>query len=935
MSQQELFDSQGEAVCTLDEDGKVVNDTKDEIAKLDFEGILNLKELDGKRAFTPYGNDEAKLMVVVSHPTLDCLKEHTLLGGKKDRAEIQSALDQCGLTWDDIWVTSVVKVGIGAKSKPTASLIKEHIKMLEIEIEHVKPKLIMALGAEAWKSVLHKPWKIKNFTGEIIDCPYGKLLHNIAPFNVYAVDPKKRFFFEQTWQYAEQFINDKLSYTPFTWLYVKDVATNTAILNHYIAQGKFAIGYDAEWLPLSDNKENMTEFQYSMEDDVAIVLDIGSETGGENLELLNTMKLIIEHPKAERMGWNIKVDDKRLIKRGFEIPDETLAFDGMKACQFFSNNIGKALDTGIKLFTNYKPYYVEFYTKLKEHKLEGADLVKMKLLEPELYLEYCAGDAVTHYKACMNMRKAMDGLPEGIRKTYYDVFLPLTNTLMDMELFGMSVDVPLMTAMTVQYKDLFEEVEATIKNLAADCGLEPYNPCHFGSRNELFIKKLKLRPGYYTYKKKIKCRAWVEKQKDAVKKRCSPSTNNKSLSTMLWDLKHSITLGLGDIASFKHKAKIIQAQLDYNRINAMLNKPLSMQGINNDAEPVEDAVDADEDEEPLKASYWTALCSDSKIHTDYFECLNNFRCSSSPNMQNAGSKVFPAIKDVFKRYYADFAPEKQVIKSIRNNFWSGDKDYEWYEVDVSGADLMIGALLARDKEYIHDMRSGNFHLKRAREYFKKPDLDKNKDVDLYTIGKGMTFRITYTSDLASAVIPIQADIYAEQGIWLEDNVILEALMTWKNYKGLMTYRDTLTSMVENQGYIEMERGVRYYFGKTQDFGVKASWFNESLALPIAGELAFFMHDVSNKIRAQLKRDKVWGKYVHNTMYIHDATYYTAHKDLRKDNYLPALIEQIFCHDVKMATGENLGMEMSVSDRWKGEHLYDRETKWSFEKGLWV
>ena len=899
-----------------------------------FEEVLSTEKIGEKKYIQPHGNDEAKIVVVTSHPSFDCLKEGGVLLGEKDKDELEKALQRVGLSYDDCWFTSIVKHKIPAK-KPTAKQIKDNLIYFETEIKHIKPKLIVCLGAEAWKAVIKKPWKVGDFTAEVVNSPFGKCLYCPAPFSVYGANPKTRPLFQHAIEYAKQYAYDELSFTPFTWLVVKDPSINKAILEYYISQDKFEIGVDYEWLPGDDNKEFMTTCQYSMEDGKAIVLDIGDLGGEENLELFNTMNIIFDHPKCKFLGWNIRAELKASRKRGMNIRDECIAFDGMKAVQFIDSRLTRGLETGITHFTNYEHYYVEFYEALKANKIPPAEMVKMKATNPDLYYKYCAGDAVSHFTACRNMMQVMEEhVSENARRTYYDVFLPLTVTLTDLELNGLPVDVETMQHQTEQYAEIFEIVEKTIIDLAAKNGLEDYNPAAWQDRNKLFFDTLGLNPGYYAHKSKIKCRAWYDKAKKGVQDRCNPSSNNKSLATSLWDIKAALKEEPSN-EELLNIAAVLQAQLDYNRINAVLNKPLSKQGIKDaDAEILkDDTVEEEEDEEPLKASYWTALCSDSKIHASFYECLANFRCSSSPNMQNAGSKTFPAVKEIYKRIHKDF-PEKQSVKSIRNCFWSGHKDYEWYEIDVSGADAAICSLLAKDTQLITDIRSGNFHLTRAQAYFKKPDLDKSKDVNLYVCGKALTFRIFYSAELLSAAVPIQADIYAEQGLWLDIPTIEYALNTWKNYKQYMSYRKTLTDMVDNYGYVEMGRGIKYYYGETNDPGIKASWHNESLALPVAGELAFFMHDVSNQIRKQLIKDKVWGKYVFNIGYIHDACYYTAHKDLRKDNYLPALMEQIFCHDVKIVTGDNLGMELVVSDRWKGRHSFEKETKFNFQTNQW-
>jgi hypothetical protein len=54
-----------------------------------------------------------------------------------------------------------------------------------------------------------------------------------------------------------------------------------------------------------------------------------------------------------------------------------------------------------------------------------------------------------------------------------------------------------------------------------------------------------------------------------------------------------------------------------------------------------------------------------------------------------------------------------------------------------------------------------------------------------------------------------------------------------------------------------------------------------------------------------------------------------------DNYFPEVCKNFFTHDVKIVTGDTLGMEMVVSDCWKGkEKIFAKETKWDFKTKHW-
>jgi hypothetical protein len=85
----------------------------------------------------------------------------------------------------------------------------------------------------------------------------------------------------------------------------------------------------------------------------------------------------------------------------------------------------------------------------------------------------------------------------------------------------------------------------------------------------------------------------------------------------------------------------------------------------------------------------------------------------------------------------------------------------------------------------------------------------------------------------------------------------------------------------------------------------------------------------------MKKEGLWMKYIYPVNTVHDAGYWVAHKDLIKDNYLQEILKYAFCHQTKLATGDNVGCELVISDRWKGkDKVFEKETAWNFEKNIW-
>ena len=931
----------------MDTNGSVEND---KAAEDYLDRMLALKPAEStKKWMLPQGNNEAKLVIVLGYPTVDMLMEGDLLSGPSGE-ELADALQAAGFEEKDYYLTTMVKYGIGSLPKPTNAHITECSAMLDFELEMIKPDLIIALGAEPFKRIRKENIKITDFLGNVVDSPYGKTLPNYSPGMVVVQDPTKRPRFREVFDLAKRYLSGTLNYQSFEHIVVDDPEVNKIIIQSYIDQGAFEVGYDAEWFGAKMTEDEvMYTFQYSCEPHKAVILNISKDGVTEDRVLLDTMKPLLEHPKAKRMGWNIRADDKRLILRGITPLEETLYFDGMKACGWLDSRWSKGLDTGIRYFSNYRPYYNDLYEALRTHKLKPEELAKVKLLDPNTFYEYCAGDAVAHRTVCLEMKKRIDALPAHQKDYWYNTYLPLTNYFIDLELNGVPMDLAVMEDITKKYVDKYTEISKILRAQTSEFMTE-FNPRSTPDKKALLFDHLKLTPAYYTKSgKSAKPRSWYEKQKPATQKQYSPSTNGKSLSTFAFDLKSEVLKNPAD-AELKKKHDVVKTLLDLGRVGVFANRFLCKQGTDfitpeEDFDEEHEAVDEadltiDPKGGPKKSSYWAALCSDGRLHPDFYECLNNFRSSSRPNVQNPASKVLSHIPGIFVPGFKEMPKDEQknfahlVPRNLRHIFYPGNPDMLWAEVDVAGADLMIAAYLSGDKRYIHDMLSGGFHLKKAREYFQNPEISKD-DYSRYVSAKAITFRVAYTCELMSAALPIQAEIYAESGIYIDLKRVEFALKTWEKYIDYMAYRKRCIAEVEESQSITNARGMRFLFENSSDFKILSGWKNESLAYPIASELALFLWDVSISIKKQLQKDKVWMQYVFPVNSVHDASYWTVHKDLMKDNYFPEICKHYFTRQCKIATGDVLGMEMVVADRWKSEHpVFHAETKWDFDQKCW-
>lgn len=166
----------------------------------------------------PRGNTEATYFILGSYPGVDDLKARRLFPEDgRIGIELHNALKAAGIDPDDCWFSTVVKRGIGSKMKPSAEDIAEGHQHLERELELIKPKIIITLGAEPFKRIVNKNSKVSDYLGEIIDSPYGdsKLLANHSPGTIVAQDPTKRPQFQEIFRLALQHCSNTLHYEDF------------------------------------------------------------------------------------------------------------------------------------------------------------------------------------------------------------------------------------------------------------------------------------------------------------------------------------------------------------------------------------------------------------------------------------------------------------------------------------------------------------------------------------------------------------------------------------------------------------------------------------------------------------------------------------------------------------------------------------------------
>lgn len=183
------------------------------------------------------------------------------------------------------------------------------------------------------------------------------------------------------------------------------------------------------------------------------------------------------------VGQNLKYDYKVMLRYGIKL---NIEFDTLLAAHVADENGRHNLKLLTKKCFGYRAME---YNELGD---EGDTYVDFKKVLVEDAMKYAAPDAVTPLRLMKLLKGVIDPVP-GLRRTLYDVEMPLPSVIADMELVGFKLDSPHLMAM---YRELGRKVsvcDATIKAL----GKEPHLNVASGQQmRALLYDKLRMKlPG--------------------------------------------------------------------------------------------------------------------------------------------------------------------------------------------------------------------------------------------------------------------------------------------------------------------------------------------------------------------------------------------------------------------------------------------------------
>lgn len=377
------------------------------------------------------------LMVVGDVPRGDDNRKGIALVGSHGQL-LQAELAKVGIR--NYYATNMVKCGLPDKSDLKKEPIKACKKYLEAEIEQVKPKYIVTLGAPTSKELL-KISKITEAHGKIVELPGRKGFPIYHPA-ICHVDPAKLPAFQHDMGRLQRSMTGKLRSGGILWSIVTE-AKLERFLNEFYESPDFSFDVETTGLVPHDPTGEINSIQFAIRR--------GNRVKGWVLPLAMTsfrywpnekicwlkyrpkvrqmiMDLLFDIVKATEKrscGQNAKFDNlwlRRKYGRGFK-----LHFDTMLA----SHTLDENEDHDLKSMSRNHLDVEEYDLSTKEKKGIG--------IHPIRFFRYGCKDAIYTLMLKDVFRERLRADPD-MHRLFNHLVMPASRALEDIEMVGMTLD---------------------------------------------------------------------------------------------------------------------------------------------------------------------------------------------------------------------------------------------------------------------------------------------------------------------------------------------------------------------------------------------------------------------------------------------------------------------------------------------------------------
>ena len=370
----------------------------------------------GADCYSGEGNPQAKIMIIGQSMTVDDTKNKRVFTGKIG-TYLNYVLAKAGVLRADVYVTNTVKGFVKPGSTVPSPSIKKCFQHLREEITALKPQVIVLLGASAYKNFQSTAVAGTQYYDETFQC-WVLYTHHLMK-QIYTGDPQIEVDIIATFRKAKEITTGQRDMTTLQAPSVTVIRTVQELEAHLPSMLSCKEwGLDCETSGLNIGLHGVLTIGLSNN-----IQTFGIIVRPEMKELLT--KLLSE---ISIVGQHTKFDVQMLWKlMGFKVK---VSFDDMLAHSIIDPLGPHNLDAmSLK-------YLGTSFTKDVDYEQLYANGITEEVLE--ILVTRGAYDAYLHYALHLIFKPKIEELQS--HRFYYDVLLPISDLLTEMEFNGIQVD---------------------------------------------------------------------------------------------------------------------------------------------------------------------------------------------------------------------------------------------------------------------------------------------------------------------------------------------------------------------------------------------------------------------------------------------------------------------------------------------------------------
>ena len=410
----------------------------------------------------PVGNEQAELVIVGESPGAEEVKRGIPFCGAsgellalylrdnlfpEELGQIKSFEEFLVAREKVCYITNACLCELKKPTKEAAEYCKERLRR---ELRKLRPKLVLALGAQALEFVVGEE-KITEYRGFVLDTDFGRVLPTFHPAYVLRV-PEMEEVFAKDLAKARSVLQGRFEYEGYDTIVLESTPAIEWLLSEVSKlTEKHLLAIDLETTGFSFIRDSIICASLSFDGKVGYVIPNGTPLFSE------VMREILSCP-ARKTGANLKFDLKFLKRLGVEI--KNMYFDVTCAQHVLNENLPLDLTSLTSLYTNLPKYDAELSKYRKEVK-SYAEIPR------DVLYEYASGDAVATFRVTEVLEKMIKSDP-GHSRLFWEVVLPAAKAFVEVEYHGMKVDRERISALTHQLQGEIRELETELYEVVGE-----------------------------------------------------------------------------------------------------------------------------------------------------------------------------------------------------------------------------------------------------------------------------------------------------------------------------------------------------------------------------------------------------------------------------------------------------------------------------------